>query len=68
MHSFVIDYRPCPRCQNQRTARFGAVRFCFNCRSQPKVGARIAYPFTTAELARLHAYRAAIRAGLYSDM
>jgi hypothetical protein len=51
------------------------VSFCFNCHQQwdgqrsvaDVVAEPLLYPFTAAELARLSIYRAAIRAGFYSD-
>jgi hypothetical protein len=71
MQSFVIAESPCPHCQNPRTARSGALGFCFNCRRQWRTDAQPAtvkpeYPFTAAERGRLEVYRAAVRAGFYS--
>jgi hypothetical protein len=74
----TIQERRCPRCAIRRTinlAHWGT--FCFNCRLQwgtqgaaevAAVEAPLArYQFTPAELARLEAYRGAVRAGLYTD-
>jgi hypothetical protein len=75
MHGFVIEHDPCPRCSNLRTARFGSASYCFNCRLQWSGNSVIDgadepaanYPFAEAELVRLRAYRAAVRAGFYTD-
>ena len=78
----VIQQSRCPRCAIRRTVRLGARgAFCFNCRLQwdteraAHQGMKAAgstppplqHPFVPAELIRLERYRAAIRAGLYSD-
>ena len=72
MQSFVIEESPCPHCKNPRTVRCGTIGFCFNCRGQWRTdsGAATAeprYAFTNAELNRLEVYRAAVRAGFYSE-
>jgi hypothetical protein len=58
---------PCPRCGNRRRMLWGVrTYFCFNCPYQtdsPDVNVK----FSGAELARLTMYRAAVRAGIYSD-
>jgi hypothetical protein len=79
---FVIEEQSCPRCANRRTVRVAdGSSFCFNCRLQwpahdaaggdarrgmaalgPQPGS-----FGLAEQARLTIYRAAVRAGFYSD-
>ena len=64
MHGCVIEHRSCPRCENRRTVRFGAISFCFNCRSRV---ADETYQFTGGELLRLVRYREAVRAGVYTD-
>ena len=68
---FRIQLVPCPRCAIKRTARVDAGWFiCFNCRLQwgehapTPAAARL---FGATERARLEAYRAAVRAGLFSD-
>jgi hypothetical protein len=76
----TIDHIQCPRCGIERIGNFGKWgRFCFNCRlhlAGNETGpppARLApvtdlaYQFSDAELARLVRYRAAIRAGFYTD-
>jgi hypothetical protein len=66
----VIHEQPCPRCRIRRTVRLGlsAKAFCFNCRLQWVAGESAEpYRFDALQLARLAAYRSAIRAGLYSD-
>jgi hypothetical protein len=74
----VIEERRCPRCGNRRTARVGTWgSICFNCglhldAAPPGVPDEVGpepatYPFAPAELLRLEQYRAAVRAGLYSD-
>jgi hypothetical protein len=74
----IIEERRCPRCGNRRTARVGTWGLiCFNCRlhldaAWPGVPGEscpepATHSFTPAELARLERYRAAVRAGLYSD-
>lgn len=68
MQCFMIEERrPCARCRNRRTVRFGATSFCFNCRAHRDAWTDEGYPFTDTELARLHVYRAAVRAGFYTD-
>jgi hypothetical protein len=73
VHGCVIEHRPCPRCDNRRTARFGTTSFCFNCRSRVSddidliTAEDMSYEFTSEELLRLVMYRDAIRAGLYTD-
>jgi hypothetical protein len=75
MHGFVIEHDPCPRCSNLRTVRFSSNSYCFNCRllwsgdsfidgaDEPAAS----YPFTESELVRLRVYRAAVRAGFYTE-
>jgi hypothetical protein len=74
MNGATIRELPCPRCANPRTVQVAGVSFCFNCHwqwtgetavSQPD--SEPAYPFTASELARLATYRAAVRAGFYTD-
>lgn len=79
MNGATIQEHPCPRCANPRTVQIASASFCFNCRlywgspwgkvSDATVEPRLEppYPFTAAETARLTMYRAAIRAGFYSD-
>jgi hypothetical protein len=73
MHNFVIEHHTCPHCRNLRTVRFGAISFCFNCRSKlsgspPNTPKPVtSFAFTAAEQARLQIYRNAIRAGFYTD-
>jgi hypothetical protein len=81
-HGFVIEEQSCPRCANRRTVRVAdGSSFCFNCRLQWSVqdaaggpaargaaaSGRQPEPFGLAEQARLTIYRAAVRAGFYSD-
>jgi hypothetical protein len=40
---------------------------CFHCRLIQPAADGLDYPFTTSERQRLALYRAAVRAGLYSD-
>ena len=80
----TIVERRCPRCAIKRTvqlAEWGG--FCFNCRLQLDVPARVAevastaqreapdqtaaYAFDAAELVRLERYRAAIQRRIYTD-
>ena len=78
----TVQERQCPRCSIRRTLRYGgASSFCANCRLQwdaapASASSRVqawpaprlaAYPFTPRELDRLGIYRAAVRAGLYTD-
>jgi hypothetical protein len=76
MYGVTIQEQLCPRCGIRRTVRLQHTRlsFCFNCRFTWGSGPlwvpdalAVEYPFTAAELERLVAYRAAIRAGLYHD-
>ena len=75
MYGTIIQEHLCPRCGNQRTVRLGLsnTSFCFNCRHKwGWMGVLAAapshtYPFTSAELVRLAAYRNAIRNGLYRE-
>ena len=71
----------CLRCAFPRTVRLGARRMCFQCRYSwsTLAGATVAplraviveqidaYPFTSAELARLTIYRRAVQAQCFSD-
>jgi hypothetical protein len=71
----------CLRCAFPRTVRLGRRRVCFQCRYSwfYRTSATVApvcevlaektavYPFTAAELVRLHAYRRAVQARFYSD-
>ena len=62
---YLIQNVPCPRCAIRRTVRLREGRsFCFNCRFQWHPAA---YQFAPADRARLEVYRAAVRAGFYSD-
>jgi hypothetical protein len=72
----IIEERwPCPACGNRRTIQCGRqTNYCFNCGSLNgvRVRARSVWPtrptlWTDAEIARLTIYRAAVRAGLYTD-
>lgn len=74
----VEERWPCPRCGNRRTLNWARGRYhCFNCRHQwhASSSARLVEPdaldaaavFTPEELARLSIYRAAVRAGFYTD-
>jgi hypothetical protein len=67
---FLIQDRACPRCANRRTVRLGQDKsVCFNCRYQWQAE-RVPAPgwaFTDVEQARLAIYRAAVRAGFYTD-
>jgi hypothetical protein len=75
----MIEETRCPRCGIRRLGKFPPWgKYCFNCRLRltdartglpPNTAAAVepAYPFTQAERLRLERYRAAIRAGLYSD-
>jgi hypothetical protein len=67
----MIEESRCPRCGIRRRARFVPWgRYCYNCRLTLPLTAPPAahvYLFTEAERLRLEWYRAAIRAGLYSD-
>jgi hypothetical protein len=74
----LIQERACPRCTIRRTARLAyGTFFCFNCRLQwPTRAAPAPPPVGTPSpqhvlgpdaLARLAMYRAAVRAGFYSD-
>jgi hypothetical protein len=79
---YLIQERACPRCAIRWTVRLTAGNsFCFNCRLQwsTQQVARgqpvrwmtalplTSHPFTPAEQARMAIYRAAVRAGFYSD-
>ena len=74
----LIQERACPRCAIRRTARLAyGTSFCFHCRLQwPTQAAAVLHGvgapspcqvLAPGELARLAAYRAAVRAGFYSD-
>ena len=74
----IIQQARCPRCAIRRTVRLGAWgAFCFNCRLQwPTREAPVSHPVGTPRpqhglgpdaVARLAVYRAAVRAGFYSD-
>ena len=65
MTNFLIEQRVCPSCGIHRTGRQvrSTTAFCFNCHHQWEAG----YPFNAEELARLRIYRAAVRAGFYTD-
>ena len=79
MNGVTIQEHPCPRCAIRRTVRIARASFCFNCRlhwgnpwgesSAAAIDPRPEPPhaFTAAETARLMIYRAAIRAGFFSD-
>jgi hypothetical protein len=75
MNGATIQERACPRCAIRRTVRIAGASFCHNCRLQWSgvSGAAFvprpesAYLFTASEEARLVMYRAAVRAGFYSD-
>jgi len=76
MNGATIQERPCPRCAIRRTVRIARASFCFNCRLHwgRVSGAAFeprpepAYVFTAAETLRLEMYRAAVRAGFYTDL
>src|SRR5918911_431890 len=74
----LIQERVCPRCAIHRTVRLGhGTSFCFNCRLQwatreapapQSIGTPSSqHALGPAELARLAVYRAAVRAGFYTD-
>jgi hypothetical protein len=76
----LIQQRACPRCAIRRTARLAYTRatsFCFNCRLQwvttEPSAADCADPspaveaIAPGERKRFEMYRAAVRAGFYSD-
>ena len=72
----MIEERwPCPACGNRRTIQCGRqTNYCFNCGSLNGIRVRRRSgwqarptPWTDAEIARLTIYRAAVRAGLYTD-
>src|ERR1051325_4993149 len=77
----TIEEQRCPHFGIRRTARLGEWgHFCFNCRRQwdgvrsvvdPRLaqvtGPAAASPFDQHQIHRLELYRAAVRAGLYSD-
>jgi hypothetical protein len=66
-HGLTIKEAPCPRCANKRTASMGSHgSICFNCRHKWEP-TRTYAGFTAPELARLEIYRAAVRAGFYTD-
>ena len=66
-HGLTIKEAPCPRCANKRTASMGAHgSICFNCRHKWEPNSSH-FEFTATERARLAIYRAAVRAGFYSD-
>ncbi len=80
MNGITIVEQACPICTQQRTARFGLSNtfICFNCRRvwsglQTEPGSQVAaatafeYVFTGTEARRFHVYRAAVRAGFYTD-
>lgn len=74
MSNFLIEQRVCPRCGIHRTGRQirSTTAFCFNCHHQwdafgAEPDAEAGYPFSPEEIARLRIYRAAVRAGFYSD-
>jgi len=77
---FVIQDRTCPRCAIRRRVRLGdGAIFCFNCGLQAPAhcggdghaGHGLAWPVSEplepAVQAKLTIYRAAVRAGFYSD-
>lgn len=80
MNGATIQERPCPRCAIRRTVRIARASFCFNCRlhwgsQSGNVSAAAfeprpepAYVFTAPETLRLEIYRAAVRAGFYTDL
>ena len=75
MNGATIQEHPCPRCAIRRTVRIARASFCFNCKlhwgDQPGLASAAvpepAYAFTVAETERLMIYRAAVRAGFYTD-
>jgi hypothetical protein len=68
MQSLVIEQRACPRCQIRRTVRLARTSFCFNCRwTWGATASADSYAFGHEELARLRAYRDAIRNGFFTD-
>jgi hypothetical protein len=69
---YLIQDRACPRCANRRTVRLGqGSSLCFNCRyhwdPEPVELMPAGWSFDAAERSRLVIYRAAVRAGFYSD-
>jgi len=65
---FIVQTTSCLRCGQRRVARLNArAVLCFHCRLvQPALNG-LEYPFTSRELQRLAVYRAAVKAGFYSD-
>jgi hypothetical protein len=68
--------QPCPRCANRRTVRAAEHgSFCFNCGLQWSAFTLSSTPhpryatatFTPLQLARFGVYRAAVKAGFYTD-
>jgi hypothetical protein len=70
--TLVVQERACPRCATKRTVRIGtsATSFCFNCRTRWS-GGSVASParpvLEAAVQRRWEIYRAAVRAGFYTD-
>jgi hypothetical protein len=70
----VILAEKCRHCAHMRTVPIGnsANTFCFNCREASTnttntMRPPVAFLFDARALARLEQYRAAVRAGFYSD-
>jgi len=71
----MIEERwPCPACGNRRTLRWADQRYyCFNCKHQWRAQRRhrplegVQTVFTPSEMMRLIAYRAAVKAGFFTD-
>jgi hypothetical protein len=65
---FTVQPTSCLRCGQRPVARLNARELlCFHCRLvQPALNG-LEYPFTLYELTRLAVYRAAVKAGFYSD-
>ena len=65
---FSIQSTPCLRCGQRPVAQVTSTELlCFNCRFVQPAPDALEYPFTKRELQRLAIYRAAMRAGFYSD-
>jgi hypothetical protein len=66
---FTVQPTACLRCGQRPVARLNAIELlCFHCRFVQPVPDALDYPFTPRELQRLAVYRAAVKAGFYSDV
>ena len=64
----LLQTTSCLRCGQRPVAQVTATQLlCFHCRFVQPAPAALEYPFTTRELQRLAVYRAAVKAGFYSD-